>query len=76
MTKPENSIVAPAPDNGSLAVVTKTGFETSQGSLVRTMIFSSERVSVGNKEAFCLFCFCWFSPSLLRGMFGLRNKNG
>ncbi|CAK9682862.1 unnamed protein product [Candida parapsilosis] len=57
VTKPENSIVAPAPDHGSLAVVTKTGFETSQGSLVRTMIFSSERVSVGNKEAFLFILF-------------------
>ncbi|KAJ2987499.1 hypothetical protein NUW58_g4475 [Xylaria curta] len=39
------------PDNGVMAVVIKTGFETSQGSLVRTMIYSTERVSANNVEA-------------------------
>lgn len=57
VTKPENSVVPVAPDNGALAYVCKTGFETSQGSLVRMMIFSSERVSVGNKEAFYFILF-------------------
>ncbi|KAI5966159.1 SPF1 [Candida pseudojiufengensis] len=57
VTKPENPIVPIAPDGGAFAVVTKTGFETSQGSLVRMMIFSSERVSVGNKEAFMFILF-------------------
>ncbi|KAK6202685.1 P-type ATPase [Scheffersomyces amazonensis] len=57
VTKPENPIIPNAPDNGALAYVIKTGFETSQGSLVRMMIFSSERVSVGNKEAFLFILF-------------------
>ncbi|KAI3406269.2 SPF1 [Candida oxycetoniae] len=57
VTKPETPIVPVAPDSGAFAVVTKTGFETSQGSLVRMMIFSSERVSVGNKEAFLFILF-------------------
>lgn len=57
VTKPENPVVPLAPDNGALAFVCKTGFETSQGSLVRMMIFSSERVSVGNKEAFFFILF-------------------
>lgn len=57
VTKPENSVVPVAPDSGALAYVCKTGFETSQGSLVRMMIFSSERVSVGNKEAFFFILF-------------------
>lgn len=57
VTKPENPSVPIAPDNGALAYVCKTGFETSQGSLVRMMIFSSERVSVGNKEAFLFILF-------------------
>lgn len=50
------SIPSP-PDNGAVAVVTKTGFETSQGSLVRVMIYSAERVSVGNKEALYFILF-------------------
>lgn len=57
VTAPQNSVVPVAPDNGALAYVSKTGFETSQGSLVRMMIFSSERVSVDNKEAFLFILF-------------------
>jgi len=50
------------PDNGALAVVTKTGFETSQGSLVRTMIYSTERVSANNVEALLFILFlCVFA---------------
>ncbi|PGH23101.1 hypothetical protein AJ80_02875 [Polytolypa hystricis UAMH7299] len=46
-----------APDNGALGVVVKTGFETSQGSLVRTMIYSTERVSANNAEALLFILF-------------------
>ena len=49
--------VKPAPDNGALGVVVKTGFETSQGSLVRTMIYSTERVSANNAEALLFILF-------------------
>lgn len=45
------------PDKGAIAVVTKTGFETSQGSLVRVMLYSAERVSVDNKEALLFILF-------------------
>ncbi|KAL6863572.1 putative Ca2+ pump [Trichoderma novae-zelandiae] len=49
--------VPPAPDDGALAIVIKTGFETSQGSLVRTMIYSTERVSANNFEALLFILF-------------------
>ncbi|EQL03909.1 cation-transporting ATPase 4 [Ophiocordyceps sinensis CO18] len=49
--------VPPPPDNGAMAVVVKTGFETSQGSLVRTMIYSTERVSANNFEALLFILF-------------------
>lgn len=49
--------VSQPPDNGALAVVVKTGFETSQGSLVRTMIYSTERVSANNAEALLFILF-------------------
>lgn len=49
--------VPPPPDNGAMAIVTKTGFETSQGSLVRTMIYSTERVSANNTEALLFILF-------------------
>ncbi|CCK71111.1 ion-transporting P-type ATPase SPF1 KNAG_0G00540 [Huiozyma naganishii CBS 8797] len=58
VTPPEGKSSIPLPpDNGALAVVTKTGFETSQGSLVRVMIYSAERVSVDNKEALMFILF-------------------
>ena len=57
ITKPDSPIVKQAPDDGALAIVTKTGFETSQGSLVRVMLFSAEQVSANNKEAFAFIGF-------------------
>ncbi|KAK2741144.1 hypothetical protein FQN57_005746 [Myotisia sp. PD_48] len=45
------------PDNGAIGVVIRTGFETSQGSLVRTMIYSTEPVSANNIEAFLFILF-------------------
>ncbi|KAH3672003.1 hypothetical protein WICMUC_004510 [Wickerhamomyces mucosus] len=53
----DTSVVQSAPDNGAFAIVAKTGFETSQGSLVRVMIFSAERISVGNIESFLFILF-------------------
>jgi cation-transporting ATPase 13A1 len=53
---PASGVPTP-PDNGAMAVVMKTGFETSQGSLVRTMIYSTERVSANNVEALLFILF-------------------
>ncbi|KAI1294363.1 hypothetical protein F5Y03DRAFT_373207 [Xylaria venustula] len=56
--KPKLASGVPAPpDNGAMAIVMKTGFETSQGSLVRTMIYSTERVSANNQEALLFILF-------------------
>jgi cation-transporting ATPase 13A1 len=51
------SNVPPPPDNGARGVVIKTGFETSQGTLVRTMIYSTEHVSANNAEALLFILF-------------------
>ncbi|OOG00014.1 hypothetical protein ASPCADRAFT_126894 [Aspergillus carbonarius ITEM 5010] len=53
----DGSGILPTPDAGALGVVVKTGFETSQGSLVRTMIYSTERVSANNVEALLFILF-------------------
>lgn len=56
---PTKERVAPVktPDNGCLGVVLRTGFGTSQGQLVRTMIFSTERISANNFESFLFIGF-------------------
>jgi cation-transporting ATPase 13A1 len=57
-----SSGVSIAPDKGALAIVIKTGFETNQGALVRTMIYSTERVSANNVEALLFILFlCVFA---------------
>ncbi|KIW41344.1 uncharacterized protein PV06_06911 [Exophiala oligosperma] len=52
----KSGVPAP-PDKGAMGVVLKTGFETNQGSLVRTMIYSTERVSANNAEALWFILF-------------------
>lgn len=54
---------------GALCVVLKSGWYTTKGKLVRTMLFDSKRVTVGSKEAFIFIMILMMFAMIASGYF-------
>lgn len=66
----------PPPDKGCPCVVLRTGFETSQGQLMKTILFATKRVAAGSDWETGVFIFILLVFAAVASAFVLAEVRG
>ncbi|KAK8794600.1 hypothetical protein WA158_001581 [Blastocystis sp. Blastoise] len=61
-----------APNDGCFGYVVRTGYYTSQGDMMRQMLYSNDKMSANNKESF-YFILCLLIFAVIAGIYVLRH---